>query len=231
MTAPSSPGRLSLVVDLLHEPIRWFGAEVSATFDVRPALRVAVLADDEDDAARAAAILAEVAPGRRAGPAHVVPRSGPRHSSGTTPPPTHGATSFVATRRVAGFAASAASCAAPPGPSATRSRCASAAAGISSTRQGRAFSTASGVRTRCWSSETTRSAGDAASARRSSAPAGGTRAARALGLHVLVVSRSAKGAGVAGRLPALGSETVPAGPGGLDEALVAAVGRLVHRRS
>ena len=56
-------------------------------------------------------------------------------------------------------------------------------------------------------------------------------AARALGLHVLVVSRSAKGAGVAGRLAALGSETVSAGPGGLDNAVVAAIGRLVDRRS
>jgi hypothetical protein len=60
--APPVAGAHTLVVDLLHEPVRWFGCEASAPVEIRAALRVAILADDEGDAARAAARLAEVAP-------------------------------------------------------------------------------------------------------------------------------------------------------------------------
>ena len=60
--APPVAGRHTLVLDLLHEHVRWFGCELRAEVDVRPALCVAILAADEATALAAAATLAEVAP-------------------------------------------------------------------------------------------------------------------------------------------------------------------------
>lgn len=62
--APPVPGAHTLVVDLLHEHVRWFGCEASASVDVEPALCVAILGD-EQRATAAAAALAEVAPSVR----------------------------------------------------------------------------------------------------------------------------------------------------------------------
>jgi len=229
VTAPTSPGRLSLVVDLLHESIRWFGAEVSATFDVRPALRVAVLADDEDDAARAAAILAEVAPAA----VPVLLTSSPERTTallgyGAAPDPRsyvlRGEAPRGGLRGIGGVVC----------------RAAGLVGDALALRLGRRgyLVDSSGARFL----DGVRGAdvllvvgddtlggrrGEREAVQRSAAIV----AARALGLHVLVVSRSAKGAGVAGRLTALGSETVWAGPDGLDDAVVAAVRRLIDRRS
>lgn len=63
--APPSPGRHALVLDLLHERVRWFGCETSAPVEVRPALCLAILGEDEEAAIAAAATLAEVAPSVR----------------------------------------------------------------------------------------------------------------------------------------------------------------------
>jgi hypothetical protein len=63
--APPAAGRHTLLLDLLHEHVRWFGGEVRVEVDVRPALCVAILAGDEDMALAAAATLAEVAPSVR----------------------------------------------------------------------------------------------------------------------------------------------------------------------
>lgn len=63
--APPVSGRHTLVLDLLHEHVRWFGCEVSASVEVRPALCLAILGEDEDAATAAAATLAEVAPSVR----------------------------------------------------------------------------------------------------------------------------------------------------------------------
>ena len=63
--APPTAGRHTFVVDLLHEPVRWFGCEVSATVEVQRALHVAILADEESSAVAAAGQLAEVAPAVR----------------------------------------------------------------------------------------------------------------------------------------------------------------------
>lgn len=62
--APPVAGPHALVLDLLHEHVRWFGCELSLQVDVAPALCVAILAD-EAAAAAAAAALAEVAPSVR----------------------------------------------------------------------------------------------------------------------------------------------------------------------
>ena len=61
--APPSPGRHTLVLDLLHEHVRWFGCETSV--EVRPALCLAILGEDEQAATAAAAALAEIAPSVR----------------------------------------------------------------------------------------------------------------------------------------------------------------------
>ena len=63
--APPVAGSYTLVVDLLHEPVRWFGCEVSAPVRVDAALCLAILGEDEDAATAAAAALAEVAPTAR----------------------------------------------------------------------------------------------------------------------------------------------------------------------
>jgi hypothetical protein len=63
--APPVAGSHTLVVDLLHEPVRWFGCEVSAAVRVRAALCIAILGGDEAEATAAAAALAEVAPAVR----------------------------------------------------------------------------------------------------------------------------------------------------------------------
>ena len=63
--APPAAGRHTLVLDLLHEHVRWFGCELHVEVDVRPALCVAILAADEATALAAAATLAEVAPSVR----------------------------------------------------------------------------------------------------------------------------------------------------------------------
>ncbi len=63
--APPSPGQHTLVLDLLHEHVRWFGCETSAPVEVRPALCLAILGEDEDAATAAAAALAEIAPSVR----------------------------------------------------------------------------------------------------------------------------------------------------------------------
>ena len=62
VASPPTPGRHTLVLDLLHEHVRWFGRELSLEVDVRPTLCVAILGVDEDAAAAVAAGLAEVAP-------------------------------------------------------------------------------------------------------------------------------------------------------------------------
>jgi hypothetical protein len=74
--APPLSGTHTLVLDLLHEHVRWFGCELPVAVAVRPARCVAILAEDESVAAAAAAALAEVAPAVRplvlsAGPARV----------------------------------------------------------------------------------------------------------------------------------------------------------------
>jgi hypothetical protein len=58
-------GTHTLVFDLLHEHVRWFGCETSAEVEVVPALCVAILGEDEDAALAAAAACAEVAPSVR----------------------------------------------------------------------------------------------------------------------------------------------------------------------
>jgi hypothetical protein len=63
--APPVAGSHSLVLDLLHEPVRWFGCEVSAAARVHRAVCIAILGEDEAVATAAAAALAEVAPGAR----------------------------------------------------------------------------------------------------------------------------------------------------------------------
>jgi hypothetical protein len=63
--APPVAGRHTLVLDLLHENVRWFDRELAAVFDVRPALCIALLGEDEEAATAAAASLAEVAPAVR----------------------------------------------------------------------------------------------------------------------------------------------------------------------
>ena len=60
--APPVPGAHVLVLDLLHEHVRWFGCELRLPIDVRPALSVALLGEDDESARRAAAALAELAP-------------------------------------------------------------------------------------------------------------------------------------------------------------------------
>jgi hypothetical protein len=60
--AATGPGTQTLVFDLLHERVRWFGCAVSAQVEVRPALCVAILGESEETATAAAAALAEVAP-------------------------------------------------------------------------------------------------------------------------------------------------------------------------
>jgi hypothetical protein len=63
--APPRPGRHTLVLDLVHEHVRWFGCAVEGAADVRPGLCVAILGEDERAALDAAATLAEVAPAVR----------------------------------------------------------------------------------------------------------------------------------------------------------------------
>lgn len=63
--APPSPGRHTLVLDLLHEHVRWFRCETTASVEVRPALCLAILGEDEQAATAAAAALAEIAPSVR----------------------------------------------------------------------------------------------------------------------------------------------------------------------
>ena len=62
--APSVSGRHVLVLDLLHEHVRWFGRELTVPVEVRHALCLAILGED-DLAAAAAAALAQVAPAVR----------------------------------------------------------------------------------------------------------------------------------------------------------------------
>lgn len=63
--APPVAGKHTLVLDLLHEHVRWFGCELRVDVEVRQALCVAILAGDEATALAAAATLAEVAPSVR----------------------------------------------------------------------------------------------------------------------------------------------------------------------
>ena len=60
--APHVPGTHVLVLDLLHEHARWFGTELALQIDVRAALSVALLGEDDESARLAAAALAELAP-------------------------------------------------------------------------------------------------------------------------------------------------------------------------
>lgn len=60
--APPLTGSHVLVLDLLHEHVRWFDCETSAPVEVLPALCVALLGENEETATWAAAALAEVAP-------------------------------------------------------------------------------------------------------------------------------------------------------------------------
>jgi hypothetical protein len=60
--APPIAGTQTLVLDLLHERVRWFGCDVPATVETRPAPCVAILGESEQAATAAAAALAEVAP-------------------------------------------------------------------------------------------------------------------------------------------------------------------------
>ena len=60
--APPVPGAHTLVLDLLHEHTRWFGNELRLSIDVRAALCVALLGEDDEHARLAAAALAELAP-------------------------------------------------------------------------------------------------------------------------------------------------------------------------
>ena len=63
--APPAPGLHTLVLDLLHEHVRWFECETSALVEIRPALCLAILGEDEEAATAAAATLAEIAPSVR----------------------------------------------------------------------------------------------------------------------------------------------------------------------
>ena len=63
--APPAPGLHTLVLDLLHEHVRWFGCDTSSPVDVRPAPCLAILGESEDAATAAAAVLAEIAPSVR----------------------------------------------------------------------------------------------------------------------------------------------------------------------
>jgi hypothetical protein len=45
VVAPARPGTFRLVVDLVHEHVRWFGCEVETAVEVVPAERVAILGD------------------------------------------------------------------------------------------------------------------------------------------------------------------------------------------
>lgn len=63
--APPRAGRHALVLDLLHESVRWFGCEASVEIDVIPSLCVALLGEDDAAALEAAAALAESAPSVR----------------------------------------------------------------------------------------------------------------------------------------------------------------------
>jgi hypothetical protein len=63
--APPVAGAHTLVLDLLHEHVRWFGCELRLHVDVRPALCIALIGQDEEAATAAAATLAEVAPAVR----------------------------------------------------------------------------------------------------------------------------------------------------------------------
>ena len=60
--APSLPGPHMLILDLLHEHVRWFGTEVTTPVEVRASLTVALLGEDDQAARLAAAALAELAP-------------------------------------------------------------------------------------------------------------------------------------------------------------------------
>ena len=64
LAAPGA-GRHTLVLDLLHEHVRWFRCEVAAEVAILPAPCVAILGEDEEAAVAAAAILSEVAPALR----------------------------------------------------------------------------------------------------------------------------------------------------------------------
>jgi hypothetical protein len=61
VASPPAAGRHTLVLDLVHEHVRWFGCDLSVDVDVRPTLCIAILGVDEETAAVAAS-LAEVAP-------------------------------------------------------------------------------------------------------------------------------------------------------------------------
>ena len=63
--APPLAGHHTLVLDLLHEHVRWFGCEVAAAVEALPTLCVAILGEEEEAAAEAAGLLAEVAPSVR----------------------------------------------------------------------------------------------------------------------------------------------------------------------
>ena len=62
VVSPPAAGRHTLVLDLLHEHVRWFGCELAVEVDVRPSLCVAILGAGEEEAAAVAGMLAEVAP-------------------------------------------------------------------------------------------------------------------------------------------------------------------------
>lgn len=51
VAAPEVPGRYSLVVDLVHEHVRWFGCEITLEVDVLPSRRIALAAHDTLEAA------------------------------------------------------------------------------------------------------------------------------------------------------------------------------------
>ena len=63
--APPAPGAHTLALDLLHEHVRWFGCVTPVSVEVRPALCLAILGEDDEAATAAAATLAEVAPSVR----------------------------------------------------------------------------------------------------------------------------------------------------------------------
>jgi hypothetical protein len=65
VASPPQPGRHTLVLDLVHEHVRWFGCAVETTVDVRPSPCVAILGENERAALDAAATLAEIAPAVR----------------------------------------------------------------------------------------------------------------------------------------------------------------------
>jgi hypothetical protein len=62
VTAPPRPGRHALVLDLVHEHVRWFGCETVVDVDVLPMTRLAIVADEEAGLAPAAAVVTSELP-------------------------------------------------------------------------------------------------------------------------------------------------------------------------